>query len=645
MLQSIRDRSQGWLSAAIIGLVCITFAFWGIHSYLGSGASGGNVATIDGQTINQSELNAAYQRLRQQQQMQLGAAFVIDQKMESQLKKQALNQLVMSRVLAQAAAKQGYRVTSEDVGAALLSIPMFQVNGRFSRERFNEVLSNILYNQNTFLADLQTTMLINQVRSGIIDSEFSLPRDIASAIKLINQKRDLGYLVIPASRFMAGTHISDSQAQAYYDHHQNEFTSPEQVSIEYLQLSLPQLASQLHFSDDQLKQFYQNNLGNYTLPEKWHVAHILVKALENASPQQVMLAQNKMSDISKKLKAGESFATLAQNNSDDVVSAKNGGVLDWFSSGMVDPSFEKAVSGLKHVGDVTPPVRTKYGFSIIKLIGYEKPQQLPFEKVRSQVEKALAQQQAQQTFADKSDKLSSLTYANPTSLDIAAKALDLQVQKSGLFSRQGGKDQITVNPKVVDAAFSSDVLQGNNSDVVSLDPDTLVVLRVKQHISAHQQPFEKVHDQVVNLLKTKSAREQAQTVGQDLLKKLHNGAAGDKIAKDEGLLWATITNAGRFDSRVPSPILNAAFRLPRPADPNNSSSSFSLPDGDYAVLELNAVHDGTLGVNAAVQERIYREEIESGYGQLDYALYVRGMLGKAKVDLKNLKWSGGDNNT
>lgn len=638
MLQSIRDKSQGWLTGLIVGIICITFAFWGVHSYLGGGGTPEVVAKVNGQSIHQAELNAAYQRLRQQQQAQLGAAFVIDQKMETQLKQQALNQLIMNRILASAASKDNYRVNGDVVGAALVSIPAFQVDGRFSRTRFNEVLNNILYTETTFLEDLRTTMLINQVRSGIISSAFALPTDINTAAKLINQKRDFAYLIIPAQRFLNSAQVTDEQALAYYNDHKTDFTTPEQVSVEYIELSLPQLAAKQNFTDQQLTQFYQNNVSNYTIPERWHVAHILVKVPENSLPEQVVAAQNKADQLAQRVRSGESFAAVAQSSSDDIISAKNGGVLDWFSPGMIDPAFEKAVANLKQIGDVSQPVRTKYGFTIIKLIGRELPQVQPLDKVREQVTKAMAQQQAEQLFADNSDKLSNLTYANPSSLDVAAKALSLPVQTSQLFSRKGGKDQITANPKVADAAFGADVLQGNNSDVISLDPDTLVVLRVKQHVASTLQPFEKVKDQVVQLLKTQAAQQQAQTTGQQLLQELQQGKNPQDIAQQLNLSWIKISNAGRFDAKVPSVILNAAFRSPRP-DKTPSNSGFKLPNGDYFLISVTAVQDGSLGTNAAAQERIYREELEESFGQLDYALYVRNVLTKAKIDIKDKKWS------
>lgn len=630
MLQSIRDHSQGWLTGVIIFVVCVAFALWGIHSYMGNSAQSDVAAKVNGISIGQSDLNLSYERLRQQEQMQQGADFVVDQKTEMRLKKQALNQLIMGQLLVQAALAADYRVSLDEVYGALLMIPAFQVNGQFSRDRFNEVINRLSYNENTFLNDMRLTMLTNQVRSGFVDSAFVLPNEIDNTIKLIQQKRDLNYLLIPAQHFMSNVKISDAEARNYYMQHQADFTTPEKVSIEYLELSLPQIAAQLHFTDAQLQQFYQNNLNNYTRPQRWHVAHILVKIPDAATPDQIAAAHKKIETIAAQIKNGADFSQMARNTSDDKLSAKDGGVLDWFSPGMIDPVFEKTVSTMQ-VGQVSDPVKTKYGFSIIKLIEVQKPQIMAFDEVRPQVEKALAQQQAEQIFADDSDKLSNQTYANPSSLDVAAKSLNLQVKSSDFFDRNGGKDHITANHKVVTAAFSPEILQGNNSDVIDIDPDTLLVLRIKQHVAATLQPFAAVRPLVDQKLRQQQAQQQAQALGQQITQELQQGKNGAQIAAQQKLKWVSVPNASRFGSSTPSSLINAAFSMPHPAQGKFTLSSFVLPNGDYAVVMLTAVHEGTFEKSPNTERRVYREELENGYGQLDYSLYVRGLLQKAKI--------------
>ena len=637
MLQSIRDRSHGWLSAVILSLVCLAFILWGIQSYLESSSKNEVAAKVNGHVISQADVNAAYERLRQHEQMQLGSDFIIDSKIEAELKKQALNQLIMGQILSDDAVKNGYRVTKEEVDAALLSVPAFQVNGRFSRERFNEVLSSILYNEKSFLNDMQMTMLVNQVRAGFVESAFVLPSEVATAIKLVNQKRDIGYLIIPTAHFKDAITIDDDAAQQYYQQHQSQFVAPEQVSIEYVELSLPQIAAKLHFTEQQLTQFYQDNLNNYTQPIRWHIAHILVKLPPNATPQEVAEAKIKIDNIAKRAHAGEDFKALAQTYSDDLLSAKNGGLLDWFSPGMVDPGLEKIASGLKQIGEISQPTLTKYGYSLVKLIDVKKPEIYPLAKVRTQVEKALVQQQAVKEFADDSDKLSNLTYANPGSLDIAAKALNLEVKHTNFFTRQGGKDTLSSNPKVLATAFKSDILQGNNSDVIELNPETLIVLRVKQHKLASLRPFADVRDEVIQQLKTQLAEQKADALSQKLLQQLKQNHDGEQVAHQTGFKWQVLTNTTRYGSQAAAAIINAAFRLPRPANQSISCASLKLPHGDYVVLAVTAVHDGNADNVNETEQRIYREQLENSYGQLDYSLYVQELVNKAKVKVNKQK--------
>lgn len=633
MLQSIRDKSQGWIAWTFVIVIVITFGMWGIHNYLESGVTSDVAAKVNGQEIPVNALNTAYQRLRQQRQIQMGADFSLSQSAEEQLKNQALQELIVSNLLTHAAIKNGFRITDDQVSEAILRIPQFQVDGQFSRDRFSEFLNAAYYTEDQFLGDLRSQMLVNQMQGGFVNSEFATPTEINTAIKLINQKRDISYLIVPSSRFIKNIQISDSDMRNYYQQHQQTFQSPEQVSINYLQLSLPAIKAGLHFDQTKLQQYYEDNADSYMQPQRWHVAHILAKIPAQATPQQIAAAQTKINNIAKELASGKDFNELAKQDSDDTVSAAKGGVLDWYTQGTLDPAFEKAVANLNNIGDVSAPVKTRYGYSIIKLIGVQKAQQIPFSEALPQVQNALAQQQAEQMFADASDKLSNLTYANPNSLDIAAKALNLQVQSSGLFSHDGDKTGITSNPKVIAAAFSSDVLgQGNNSDLITMDPNTVVVIRVKQHKLASLLPFNEVQSTIKDKIASEIAQQKTKTLGQTILSALQKDpTSANKIAQQYSLSWLTDNNAGRYDSRVDAAILREAFRMARPQNNVPSLTGFGLPSGDYAVISLNGVNDGSIPPAGNIQLRIFREEIENNLGNIDYQLYVRELLNNAKI--------------
>jgi peptidyl-prolyl cis-trans isomerase D len=635
MLQNIRDKSQGVLTWIIVIVIIATFALWGIHNYATSGKDPNVAATINNVKITMNDVNASYERLRQQQQLQLGAAFSLNQAAEAQLKKQALQQLIVSNVLIRAANHAGYRVTTYQVNEALLQIPAFQVNGQFSPERFHEILNSILYSQDEFLADMRESMLINQAQGGYINSAFALPIDVDTAVRLVNQKRDISYIIIPSARFAHEVTISQDDVQKYYQTHQSDFQSPEQVSVQYLELSLPVIKTKLHFDQTKMQQYYENNLQNYTQPASWHVAHILIKVPQDASPAQIAAAQQRAQAIEQKLKNGADFAAVAKSDSDDIATAAKGGELPWFSAGSLDPVFEKAVASLKNTGDFTPPIKTNYGFSVIKLLGEKKPQVLPYAQVQSQVESALAEQQAEQLFADASDKLSNLTYANPDSLDSAAKTLGLPIQATDLFDRHGARTGIAANMHVITAAFSNDVLlQNNNSDVIQLDPNTVIVLRIKQHKPASILPFEDVQNTIQTELRNKKAQQQAQQLGQQLLIQLQSKSATPAaLAKQYALPWQVDDSAGRYDSRVDAAILTQAFRLPHPTDNTPSVGGLALPSGDYALIMVKAIHEGVLSAEDNIQKHIFTEEIEKSLGNMDYELYVRQLMQEAKIKI------------
>lgn len=635
MLQNIRDKSQGWLAWLVVLVLCGTFILWGVHAYL-SETMGGNAnvaAYVNKKPISQSMLDSAYARLRQQQQFQLGSNFSLNQKTEQNLKHQALMQLIISHVLTRAAEKAGYRITTDQVDEALLRIPAFQVNGQFSVDRFHEVINSVLYTQQQFLADLRQNMLVNQVRGGYINSEFALPNEVTTAVQLINQQRNISYFILPVSRFVSDVKITPAQVEQYYQKNQKEFQSPEKVSISYIELSLPAIEKNLHFDQTKLQQYYEDNIANYTKPERWHVAHIAIHLATGATHAQVQAAREKAALVEQAIDAGKDFSKLAQQYSDNKATAAKGGVLPWFSAGSLDPVFEKAAASLK-VGEVSAPIRTPQGFEVIKLLGVEKAQVQPFDKVKAAVESALANQQAQQMFADDSDKLANLTYANPNTLTIAAKALNLPIQTTSLFGHDGEKTGIASNPRVVAAAFSGDVLQqNNNSNVVALDQNTAIVLRVKDHQAAALLPFATVQNQIETQLAKQQAQQLAKTEGEKLVAQLQQGKSSlIDVAKQQNLSWQVEDNAGRYDTRIDAPILAQAFRMPAPAAGHPSISGLSLASGDFAVVSVDAIHPGTLN-HDAIQKRIFAEQIENNLGQIDYELYVNQLMSAAKIKI------------
>lgn len=268
MLQSFRERMQGIIASAIVVLVCITFALWGIQNYLHGGGDHDTVAKVNGEKITQKQLHSAYERMQRREMMQLGDKFSLDQKAQEALKKQVLQQLINNEVVSQAANKLGFAISQQQLTGAIAQLPVFQDKGVFSPEKFQQILTNLSYSETDFINELQRSLILNQLEIGIASSAFMLPYELDNAIKLINQKRDFGYFNISNEKFSNDTIVKDDEIQNFYNQHKNEYVSPEKISIEYIQLSADEMKDKIKVSDADLQKFYQDNIARYTIQKK-----------------------------------------------------------------------------------------------------------------------------------------------------------------------------------------------------------------------------------------------------------------------------------------------------------------------------------------------------------------------------------------
>ncbi|MBU1926294.1 MAG: SurA N-terminal domain-containing protein, partial [Gammaproteobacteria bacterium] len=500
MLQNIREKSQGWIAWIIVSAVCITFALWGVHSYLYSNAQSQVVAKVNGVKISQQMLESMFNRLRRQQSAQLGSNYNLSQKQSRLLKQVAMKSLVSNLVLSQATVKNGFRAGPDLVENAIATMPVFQVHGMFSSTRFEQVLTSMLFSQEEFFEQLRQTIITNQFKVGMAASEFALPFETDRAIQLVNQKRDLGYVVIPAERFFNQITVSKKEAMDYYKAHQDAFNTKEAVSIEYLELSVPQLMQKIYPTEQQLQQYYKANIATYTIPTQWQLAHIFVPVPMHASQKEVDQSRAKIDAIAKEIQAGKSFETFAQQFATGMVQNSS---YPWATAAEMNDSVSAVLPNLKHIGDVSNVIQTQQGFEIIKLLGKKPSKIRPFAEVKDNVSKAYRQQQAEQQFSNLNDELANQTYEDPDTLNTAAKKLALTIQSTDLFTKEGEHKGLTKNPQIVQAAFSEDVLmQHNNSDPINLGNNSVIVLRIKKHRPSAVKAFDQVEAQIMTHLKT-----------------------------------------------------------------------------------------------------------------------------------------------
>lgn len=631
MLQTIREYTQGWIAGAIITVIILTFALWGIHSYFVGGAANTNVAEVNGVEITKEQLAVSYERLRRQVQSQYGSTNSITTRDESALKSRAMQSLINMEVLKQASTAQGYLVSDRQINIYLQSMPEFQVDGQFSLDRFQEILSSTLLSTSEFLELIRTSLLIDQPKLGLVFSSFSLPDETASAISLVNQERDIDYINIPTQYFLTQPIvISSDKIKAYYDENKSDFMTPEQANVEYLELSLKELSSKFNPTDVVLKSFYNENINSYTQPTTWKIASIEFPVQANATQEDMKQIVKNADSAYKALKEGgqsSDLAKIASQNSGHLVEAS------WMTLTQAPAEYQKAISGISTAGDISMPFKTAKGMVIIKALEVQEPKMLSFDAVKDKVKDTYIRQHAEEKFTEIRDQLADLTYEHPDSLQLASKTLNLPIKTSELFTKDKAGKDISQYKKVRDTAFSNDVINlENNSDVIQLNPETVIVLRIKSHVASSLLPLNQISRQIEDKLKVQEAEKRADKFAEDLIAKLQSGSNPQQLAGSYKLKWNTAGMIGRYSSKIDTAILDLAFSLPNPGNAQNKTSygAARLPSG-YAIVAVKSVKPGVIADQK--QATVYAEQIQNSEGLLEYELYKQSQTAKAKISV------------
>lgn len=524
MLQTIGKHIQGWIAGVVIAIVSAAFVLFGLEYYISRGASDKKsvVATVNGRKIFVKQLDSTYENLQRNYTQQ---GLVLDEQMQQQLRSVSLQQLILEQALLQTAQKMGLAINTAQVQQEILQIPAFQEKGQFSPQKFQQLLSSHGLTPEGFIQNVQSSLLVEQLSSGIQNSNFVTPSELAQVYGFLEQQRSFGYFLLPGAPFIAEVRPTDQEITAYYQQYQNQFRTPEQVKVAYLLLSPESIKSEVTVNPADVAQFYQDNAGEFS---------------------------------------GKSF-----------------------------------------------------------------------ESVKANIEQRLYQQQLNQVLAAKSEQLEDLTYTNPSSLNEAAKALGLEVKLSGLMSRQGIKnDPLFADPKVLSVVFSDEVMkQNNNSQPVELKDGSFLVVRIAQHQLSQNQPLETVRDAIKQRLQKEAGQKKAGMQAYEIQHALETGQSIDSLAKQYHLTWITKTLIKRQDKSVVPQLLTTVFSIAPNRDPAKKAvTSVLLANGDYAIVQLEGLHDADFTQASSVEQEKLRAGLAAHWGELDYQLFTKSVLDKAKIE-------------
>lgn len=633
MLQAIREKSQGWFAYAIVIFITIPFALWGIGSYLGGGTDP-VAAIVNGEEITQRDLDQQVREFRDNMRSRLGSSYRAELFDDAVLRGQVTERMINDQVLQDAANDWNIRVSDDLVRVYIRSIPAFQSDGRFDMNTYNVTIRNQGMSQGMFEQRVRQQLIMDQLRNGINSSAFTTTHQLTELTRLRDQQRELSYLVVAAEKLGKDVEMTEEELKQFYESNTGRYLVPERVKVEYLLLDPQVVGAGVEVTDDKLRAYYQDHADEFQVPEERKVRHILINVSETADESVAKAAEDKAASLHQRLNQGESFDVLAKEFSDDPGSAEQGGDVGWITRGLMAKAFEDRAYTLEQ-GKVSEPVRTPFGFHLIEVTEIKAGGAGDFEDLQETIDAAYRRAEAEQLFFDQAERLADLSYETPDSLAPAIEALGLKVQESDWFDRSGAPGELA-SPKVVAAAFSEDVLnENNNSEMIEVDQDKVVVLRVVEHEEAHTRPYAEVQDEVNSGLKAEKSAALSRTEGERILGQLTEGQTSLQDAAAGGE-WNFVASGmvKRNDTTAANEVVEKAFSLQSPQDDGSSFAGVTLANGDYAVLAVSKVVDGE--VTEDTQDAAQKAQAERMANQLGNAQF--GALGqylrsRAKIEI------------
>lgn len=629
MLQQIHDRAQGWFAWAIIILISVPFALWGIQSYLGGGSEL-IAAEVNGREITQRDLDSQVQNARIQLRESLGAAYDPAKFDDKALRRQVLDDMIRDTLVTDVSAGMGLRVSDQELRARILAEPAFQNAGRFDNAQYEQVLKYQGLSPAMFEAQLRQRIVGDQLTRALAGSELVTKAEREQFQRLAGQQRELAWLRVPAARFSTEEPIDEQAVTAYYDANAARFQVPEQVKLDFLLLDLGTLAAKSEVADDELRRAYDSNQARFGQPERRTVRHILLTVPPDADADTVAKVLAETLAVRQRIEGGEPFDVVAKAVSKDPGSAAEGGSLGEIEKGIMDPAFEEAAFSLT-AGALSDPVRSRFGYHLIQVESIKPAAVKPFEEVREQLRAELARQKSEALFYDQSERLANLVFENPDTLEPAARELGLEIQHSDWLARTGGPGPLG-QPKVTAAAFSEEVLtERRNSELIEPEKDSLqaVVVRVVDHREASAKPLAEVREEILSALRKERAQKAAAAAAATAAEKLRGGADWAAVAGEDKVEGPAMV--GRNDPKVPAPVRTAAFSMPPPAAGGAGVGTAALPDGDSAVLRVTKVEDGKVEapVKGAADPAAM---LGARLGRETYQAVVKDMEERAKIE-------------
>ena len=534
MLEQLREFGNKRIVRLIFALfLVIPFGLFGIDYYFKAPIGGDTLVSVGPARIGAQEYDQALRQQADMYRQQFRGNFDQSLMDNPEIRRSVLDKLVAERLVAIGADRAGVRVGDKELARRIAEEPFFQVEGRFSKERYEQIAKGQGLTAVGLDARLREEYRQQLFRQAIVQTAIVPRATLDNFIRLSEQTREVSVVNITPESYLPKVAIKPEAVKAYYDSHVAEFTTPEQVRVEYIELSTDALAAQLPVAKEEIEDLYKRGIetGRFGQKEERKASHILVTVKQDAPEAEKKAAEAKAKAIAERVrKAPATFAETAKKESQDPGSAPQGGDLGFFPRGAMVKAFEEAAYAAKK-GEIVGPVASEFGYHVIQVTDIKPEKVKSLAEATPEIEAQVRKQNASRRFAEVAEQFTNIVYEQPASLKPAADTLKVGIQQSGWLTKGMPSSPILSNPKLTAEIFSPDAIKNKrNTSAVEVAPGVLVSARVIEHRPPQQKPFETVQADIQRRLQREEATKLARAEGEAKLKDLQAG-------KDPGLKW------------------------------------------------------------------------------------------------------------
>ena len=597
MLSTIRDKATGWIAGIIVGLLIISFAFWGVSFYSGQSA-GLNVALVNDNEISFQSFQRSFAQLRKQMQSILGDSLSLEE--EALIKNQTVEKLIESELVNQLVVDANLNITNQRLVESIKNIEVFRDDTGFDRTKYERGISNIGMPPAVFEAQLRMDLLSEQLQAGFSETTFVLKAELENILRLESQSRNITYAILGLPSFIEEGEINALDIEEYYQSNPMLFTSDEQVKIEYIDLSVKELAKDVEADEESLRIFYTDNRDDYDIVEQRSIQKLFTRIGEKATDENKAGAKSAIMSALDLVNEGRDFEKIVEESTNDE------GVLEYsehsfMSKGIMDKEIDDFLFSSTE-GETSGIIETKKGFNIVKVAEIRGGPKNTYEKFAKEVEEDYKSKQAELQFFELADQLTTVAYENSDNLESASDAIGKDITVTDYFNRIDELEGVLSNINVISKSFDPELINsGNNSEAIELSDDHIIVLRVLDHKKPYTKPLDEVRDEVIASIRLEKAKEKISETGDKIIEQLKSGNTPNEVTSDLDIEWITVEKVKRDDISVNRAILRSTFESGKPIDKPIITSQ-RLGSGDYAIIIISNSNDEVIKVDDEQKE-------------------------------------------